>query len=219
MKRDKVQTEPRFIRYFPIQVSRGEILRLLGAGEQKTQLRKDTERIIREAERLSRELIKPRGVYRILESADLEKLGPLQGKELAGLGLCTIGAELEARVKELMASGHEPEGYVLDAVGSVAAEATADAINAKICHWATAQGLVATPRFSPGYGDWSLEEQRVIFRLLPAGQIGMSLNPSCMMIPRKSVSFAVSFTKEASAGRPKNPCQRCGLENCPFRRK
>jgi hypothetical protein len=219
MKRDKVRTEPRFIRYFPIQVSRGEILRLLGAGEQKTQLRKDTEKIIREAERLSRELIKPRGVYRILESADLEKLGPLQGKELAGLGLCTIGAELEARVKELMATGHEPEGYVLDAVGSVAAEATADAINAKICHWAAAQGLVATPRFSPGYGDWSLEEQRVIFRLLPAGQIGMSLNPSCMMIPRKSVSFAVSFAKEASAGRPKNPCQQCGLENCPFRRK
>jgi len=118
-----------------------------------------------------------------------------------------------------MTTGHEPEGFILDALGSVAAEAAADQVNARICQWAAAQGLVATPRFSPGYGDWPLEDQRVMFRLLPAEQIGMRLNQACMMIPRKSISFAVTFQKEAAGQKIEHPCERCGLENCPFRKK
>jgi hypothetical protein len=214
-----MDTESAFVRDIPIPISREEVLRLLGAGGQETRLREDTLKMVQEAEGLGRELIKPQGVYRILEGHQLIKLDYLRGNKLAGLALCTIGPELEDRVKNLMASGHEPEGYVLDAVGSVAAEATADTVNAKICHWAVAHNLVATPRFSPGYGNWSLEDQRVIFQLLPAEKIGMQLNLSCMMIPRKSVSFAVTFQRETEGKKIESPCERCGLVNCPFRKK
>jgi len=214
-----MHTKPSFVRGFPIQISRDAVLRLLGAGGREARMRRDILMMVQEAEELSRELVKPRGVYRILEGDQLNELGYLRGNKQVGLGLSTIGTALEEKTKELMATGHEPEGYVLDAVGSVAAEATADAVNAKICHWAAVHDLVATPRFSPGYGRWSLEEQRVIFRLLPAEQIGMQLNPSCMMIPRKSVSFAVTFRKETEENKLESPCERCGLENCPFRRK
>jgi len=48
--------------------------------------------------------------------------------------------------------------------------------------------------------------------------VGMSLNPSCMMIPRKSVSFAVTFTDRGEEPVFGNPCERCGLLDCPFRR-
>lgn len=214
-----MDTETAFVRDFSIQISSQEVLRLLGAGEQRARMGEKALKIVREAEALGRKLARSQGIYRILEGARLEQFEPLQGKELAGLGLCTIGPELEERVTELMATGHEPEGYVLDAVGSVAAEATADVVNARMCHWATTHDLVATPRFSPGYGGWSLEDQRIIFRLLPAKKIGMSLNSSCMMIPRKSVSFAVIFQEAAVGEESENACQRCGLESCPFRKR
>jgi len=214
-----MDTEAVFVRDIPIPISREEILRLLGTGAHETRLGAGTMKMVHQAERLGRELIKPQGVYRILEGDQLIELSHLRGSNQAGLALCTIGSELEKKVKELMTTGYEPEGYVLDAVGSVAAEATADALNAKICHWAAAHDLVARPRFSPGYGNWSLEDQRTIFRLLPAEQIGIQLNPSCMMIPRKSISFAVTFQKETGENKLENPCERCRLENCPFRRK
>ena len=209
---------PQFVGSFKMTIDRSEILRLLGAGGRKDDLAETTRKLIQEAERLGRELIAPQGLYRILESPETDRLGPLKGEQRAGLGICTIGPALEEKVKKLMSTGQEPEGYILDAVGSVAAEAAADVVNARICHWAEAQGLQATPRFSPGYGDWSLEDQREIFDLLPADRIGMSLNQSCMMIPRKSVSFAVTFTDRGQEPPSGNPCERCGLKNCPFRR-
>jgi len=209
---------PEFVRNFKISIARREVLRLLGAGQQKNDLAETTRRLIEEAERLGRDLVAPQGVYRILEPPETDRLSPLQGEQRAGLGICTVGPALEEKVRELMSTGQEPEGYILDAVGSVAAEAATDVVNARICHWAEAHHLQATPRFSPGYGDWSLEEQQEIFRLLPAGEIGMSLNPSCMMIPRKSVSFAVRFVERGEEPPSGNPCERCGLKNCPFRK-
>jgi hypothetical protein len=210
---------PEFIRDLTITISRRELLRLLGAGERTDGLAEATRQMVERAEELGRELVAPRGVYRIIEAPETDKLGPLKGEQRAGLGVCTIGPALEEKVRELMSTGQEPEGYVLDAVGSVAAENVADAVNASICHWAEANGLQAAPRFSPGYGDWSLEEQREIFDMLPAAQVGMSLNPSCMMIPRKSVSFAVRFVPLGAEADLSHPCERCGLENCPFRKR
>lgn len=45
------------------------------------------------------------------------------------------------------------------------------------------------PRFSPGYGDLSLEAQREIFSLLdPAKNVGITLGASLLMTPTKSVT-------------------------------
>lgn len=214
-----MSAEPVIVGDVRITIVRREVLRLLGAGQGNDEPAETTRQMIEEAEKLGRELAVPRGVYRILQAPETDRLGPLKNEQQAGLGICTIGPGLEEKVKELMSTGQEPEGYILDAVGSVAAEATADVVNARICHWADGQNLRATPRFSPGYGDWSLEEQRQIFDLLPAGEVGMSLNPSCMMIPRKSVSFAVRFVERGGEPPSGNPCERCGLKNCPFRKK
>ena len=47
-------------------------------------------------------------------------------------------------------------------------------------------------RFSPGYGDLSLEVQREVFRVLdPAKHIGLCLGESCVMTPSKSVTAFV----------------------------
>ena len=51
-------------------------------------------------------------------------------------------------------------------------------------------------RFSPGYGDWSLEEQKILFPVLDcAHTIGLTLTESCMMAPVKSVTAVMAVTE------------------------
>ena len=48
-------------------------------------------------------------------------------------------------------------------------------------------------RFSPGYGDWPLEEQKILFPVLDcAHSIGLTLTESCMMAPIKSVTAVIA---------------------------
>ena len=49
-------------------------------------------------------------------------------------------------------------------------------------------------RFSPGYGDWALEEQKILFSVLDcAHTIGLTLTESCMMAPIKSVTAVIAI--------------------------
>ena len=50
-----------------------------------------------------------------------------------------------------------------------------------------AQGLTRK-RFSAGYGDFSLENQKAIYDLLRLGSIGVSIMDTCILIPEKSVT-------------------------------
>ncbi len=73
--------------------------------------------------------------------------------------------------------------------------------------------LYLRPRFSAGYGDFSLEHQRDIFNLLtPSKHIGVSLTESLMMTPSKSVSGIIGISKEN-----KN-CTPSGCESCKMRK-
>ncbi|MBN1505061.1 MAG: hypothetical protein JW952_08385 [Candidatus Eisenbacteria bacterium] len=134
------------------------------------------------------------------------------------LSVCTIGAPLEERVSEYSSAGELTRSLILDAAGSVLTEAVCDYANEKICGRAVGRSLYTTRRVSPGYGRWKIEEQKVIFQLLPADSIGVTLTKSYMMIPRKSVSFAVRLTAERPTGQFGSPCATCGREGCEFRR-
>ncbi len=132
-----------------------------------------------------------------------------------GLSICTIGAALETRVDELFAAGDYASALMLDSVGSSAVENVADNINTRVCAAAGNRGLVAGPRFSPGYGRWSLKAQETIFRLCGGNQIGVGLTEQFMMVPRKSVSFCVGIGP-AVPGKLSR-CRRCGMNECHYR--
>ena len=52
------------------------------------------------------------------------------------------------------------------------------------------------PRFSPGFGDLSLENQKKIFSFLRCSQqIGLTLNDSLVMSPEKSVTAFIGLEK------------------------
>ena len=80
-----------------------------------------------------------------------------------------------------------------------------------------AKGRRLRPRFSPGYGDFSIEHQRDITSVLDtARRIGLTVTDSLMLAPMKSVTavIGVAETEGCAAG----GCGNCGKKDCEFRR-
>jgi hypothetical protein len=146
-----------------------------------------------------------------------------QGAELLSVVLCTIGTELEHQVSKLFSTGKPALAMMLDSVGSVAIDNLETQVQQLLCQEAYQSGRLVGPKLYPGSREWPLEEQQVLFRLLPAERIGIHLNEHCMMIPRKSVSFcSASGQKQLWRGMLSeniaNPCKLCQLIDCIYRK-
>jgi hypothetical protein len=163
-------------------------------------------------------LVQPRGAFRIVSAGDARTAGMPEPAERVGVGACTIGPALEAESARRAAAGDLLSALLLDAIGSAAAEAAADALNLRVCHVARELGLHAAPRVSPGYGAWDTAAQRELLALLPTAALGIALTDGGMMVPRKSVSFAASLVEPTALAREGgSPCRHCGLERCRHR--
>ncbi len=106
---------------------------------------------------------------------------------------CTIGSKLEERIRWYFSKREETKGFILDGIGSVAVEGLAEKINLIITGEAEGEGYSTVSRFSPGYGDWGLSDQKMIFGLLRPEQIGIELNERYLMIPEKSITAVVGW--------------------------
>jgi len=181
-----------------------------------------------------RSLIDPAAIYAIFPVVELDHQrvaldngaalsGPLISRALAGathvaLAVCTAGPALEARVQELFDEGDAARAVALDGAGNAAASAVAQLLGVVLCDEATACGLRTGMRVQPGQEGWPLAEQRTLFNLVPAGQIGVHLTPSCLMLPLKSVSFAVGLGPGMSEDAV--PCDFCSRRGyCKWRRE
>lgn len=135
------------------------------------------------------------------------------------IGLCTAGPDIEDRVRVLAAKGDATRALLFDAAGSAAAEEAADALGALVC--SAAPDSHRDPlqcRLSPGYGRWSLDWQRALFAILPHEEIGVRLLDSLLMVPRKSISFAMWLGAKSRPSRGLAGCVRCALAHCRYRR-
>ncbi|UCF06813.1 MAG: hypothetical protein JSV33_07255 [bacterium] len=210
--------EPVVLEGFDITIERGEVLRLLG---QRPETGRDSGERLHEAvhEALSRvgALVSPKGIYTVTAGTELPGSSYFDELERVAFCVCTIGPAVEEEVTALSGRGELLRAVVLDSVGSVAAEATADYMDRRIQGEAAREGLKTSCRASPGYGDWEIREQGAIFELLPTGRIGVRLTPSFMMVPRKSVSFAVHIAKKPIRMRGENSCRNCDITDCPYR--
>ena len=196
-----------------------EILRLLAHQKRKEKPSKTKlSSLIEETKALSKKLLHPQGMFEVVDKEALKSEKCFEQTDKVALGLCTIGDELENKISELNQKGELAQAVILDAIGSVAAESTADFVNLQICEWCKKRGLSTSQRFSPGYGNWSLGGQKFIFSLLPAERIKVKLNQSCMMIPRKSVSFAIKIGEEFEGLKKIRVCEICNLKNCLYRK-
>jgi hypothetical protein len=133
--------------------------------------------------------------------------------------LATIGKELDDLVNSLMKKRKINEAYVCDAIGSVAVESIVDGFQNYFDEKSRRYRECTTMRFSPGYCDWQVHEQKKLFEVIDKTLIDVELNPSCLMTPRKSVSgvFGIGRMEHVNA-KTYNPCRVCDLNNCISRR-
>jgi cobalamin-dependent methionine synthase I len=87
-----------------------------------------------------------------------------------------------------------------------------------LCAAALSDGYYAHRRISPGYGRWNVRHQADLLALLAAQTLEVRLTGAMMMIPRKSVSFVVRFSREpAPLSAARRRCAHCDREECEYR--
>lgn len=86
----------------------------------------------------------------------------------------------------------QAEHFITDALSSAAVESFCDYVSDIL-----KQNLDCAPRFSPGYGDVSIEFQKPLLKRLNAGEcIGITLNSSYLMTPMKSITAIMGIRNE-----------------------
>lgn len=209
----------------PVAVERDEVLHFLGYPEGQKPFGRIAG-LLSETLREARRLVRPRGVFELLPTTRASELG-LEALDATRLvaGLVTIGDGIESRSTELLRAGAVTEALLLDAAGSAAAEEAADRLGALIAgdsHEKSSGELSRAShlscRISPGYGKWPITAQRALFDLLPHKALGVELMPTMLMVPRKSISFAMWLGADERPITGLSGCARCELEDCRYRR-
>lgn len=211
----------------PVSLRLEDVLRFLGypAGVQpKGRSLARLEELLPEA----RALVRAQGSYVLVPTERAQSLG-LEPLDAVGLviGAVTAGHELERRASEWLQTGDALGALLLDAAGSAAAEEAADRLGgmavAKLSngHVPDEHDPAAriSCRISPGYGRWKLSAQRALLAFLPQAELGIELLPSLLMLPRKSISFAMWLGADARPLAGLSGCAHCALQECRYRRR
>jgi hypothetical protein len=219
----------RIVKEFDFQLTAGNILKGQGIDPTRAseRLKKTAESVIDEAH----SLLNPAAIYTVVNVLEFEHKtisfeggsfeGSLVSKALAGadhlnIAVCTIGDSLELRVEEMM-NENPVKALALDGAGIAALRKVSitieDIISAEACELKLDLGM----RAQPGQEGWPIEQQRQVFSILPCEDIGLRLTESCLMIPRKSVSFVIPRGNNLKSGM--SPCDFCSKRNrCEWRK-
>ena len=135
----------------------------------------------------------------------------LQGMTHALLFIGSAGWEFDRAKEALKAKDDIVADFIADSIGSVLAEMTV----ARIEQDYVGKETISMP-YSPGYCNWDIREQHILFSLFPERPCGIILSESSLMTPEKSVSgfFALGETLQ----RQPYHCQICKNTKC-FKRR
>jgi hypothetical protein len=216
----------------PLAIDPGEVLRFQGYKAGIDSPPPDVRGLFDDALALGRALMQPRAVVRTLPVArdgdrlitdavtlTIPRIALRWGAVVEiTAGVCTIGGALERRASELWQARELPLAMMLDSVGSAAVESLAEYVNDQLCQEGLARGVKVTNRVSPGYGDWDVAEQRLLWRLCAGDAIGVSMNAACFMTPTKTITLLVGAGPEARVDDYFSQCARCWMRDCAYRR-
>jgi len=101
----------------------------------------------------------------------------------------TAGEENMQAIRRDAAEEFITRAVVLDAAASEAVDAALDWIMGYLRQSLRREGKVLmNTRYSAGYGDLALENQRTIHQLLDLERLGIGLTESCILVPEKPVT-------------------------------
>jgi hypothetical protein len=128
--------------------------------------------------------------------------------------ICTIGARIDEKMNQLYETRDPLRNWLFDSLCSYLTEKFADHLQRYVSGHFSA--LNATYRFSPGYCDWDIREQKKIFSFFTHIQKAVTLSDSCIMTPVKSISGI--FGLSGKSAEETNPCTICPKIDCSERR-
>ena len=111
---------------------------------------------------------------------------------------------------------------MVQSCGAACIEAYCDILQENICEEASkcfGEKMYLRPRFSPGYGDLALENQKQIFSMLECTKrAGITLTDSLIMYPTKSVTAFIGLTDNPQSCHI-DKCSSCDNTVCEYRNK
>jgi hypothetical protein len=132
--------------------------------------------------------------------------------------VCTIGPKLERQVAAYLDEGEPLRGLLLDGIGSAAVDSLAQETCRLIQNEALLRGYQAGSPVSPGIPGFPITEQWQLFRMVPSEEIGVTLAPSAIMVPRKSASMVIALGEQVTVQKQGEACARCNLnKTCHYR--
>ena len=130
----------------------------------------------------------------------------------------TIGIEID-RLIARYASVSPLKSLLFQAIGAERIESLVNLFNDEIKEEKRLHTKSTSPRFSAGYGDFKIEAQKDIFKILePSRKIGVTLNESLLMSPSKSVSAIIGISDKEIC-EDFITCEKCNKKDCEYRRK
>ena len=131
-------------------------------------------------------------------------------KELAVV-VCTIGPALEKRATDYFSRDETLRGMLLDGIGSAAVDSLIQEVCKLVEQEASSSGYQVSSPLSPGMTDFPISEQWQMFQLVPSEEIGVSLTPSGVMVPLKSVSMVIGTGPQMPTWTRAESCAHCSL--------
>jgi hypothetical protein len=160
-----------------------------------------------------------RVLHERLELADGTRVGGgpvtsvVGGAENLLVSVVTIGPKITERISQLREARQKFDAMLLDDLGSWAV----DQVRQQMCRMieadAKARGLRSSASLSPGESEWSVKEQDILFRLLDTSPIGVTLSPSMVMQPLKSLSLIVGTGRNPMGVEDASNCDFCSIKD------
>ncbi len=141
----------------------------------------------------------------------------LNKSEKLALFTCSVGYGPTEQYKMYWKNNEPLKAYFTDRLGSIAVEKAMDIFQDQLEKEMNDEKLFITNRYSPGYCGWSVKEQAKLFALLPDRPCGITLTPSSLMLPEKSISGVIGIGKEVRFSA--YSCHLCELSTCVYRKK
>lgn len=160
------------------------LIRLKGAARRLPILKKDAAQVVLAGE--SGDVVwESRRLARFLDRCD----------EVLLMG-ATAGSAIMEAIRDNMGGACVTRGVVFDAAASETVDASLDWIMGYVRQELRRENKTLTERrFSAGYGDFLLENQRATATMLDLERIGITLTADCILVPEKSVTAVAGIKR------------------------
>ena len=129
----------------------------------------------------------------------------------------TLGTEVDRLIRKMQVVDMA-KAVVMQACAATLLEEYSDELQQKIAEHMQEQGKYIRPRFSPGYGDFSIQHQKAVLAMLEASKrIGVTMTDSYMLTPTKSVTAVIGISDTQTECKS-NTCEECDKTDCTYRR-